>query len=64
MPDIIVVLAYLSQCLNPTTFRQLRRMTEAMLSMTGRVTMRGMARWAGKGGSYGIRNLQIDSILW
>jgi putative transposase len=25
--------------------------TEAMLAMTGRVTMRGMARWAGKGGS-------------
>ena len=51
MPDMIAVLACLSQCLDPTTRRQLRRITEAMLSMTGRVTMRGMARWAGPGGS-------------
>src|SRR2546425_3405093 len=52
MPDIITVLACLSQCLDPTTLRQLRRITEAMMSMTGRVTMRGIARWAGPGGSY------------
>jgi len=51
MPDIITVLACLSQCLDPTTLRQLRRITEAMMSMTGRVTMRGIARWAGPGGS-------------
>ena len=52
MPDIMLVVACLSQCLNPTTLRQLSRVTEAMLAMTGRVTMRGIARWAGKGGSY------------
>ena len=51
MPDIITVLACLSQCLDPTTLRQLRRITEAMMAMTGRVTMRGIARWAGPGGS-------------
>ena len=28
------------------------RITQAMLSMTGRVTMLGISRWAGKGGSY------------
>src|SRR5216117_2295233 len=50
MPDIMLVVACLSQCLNPTTLRQLSRVTEAMLAMTGRVTMRGMARWAGPGG--------------
>ena len=33
MPDIITVLACLSQCLDPTTLRQLRRITEAMMSM-------------------------------
>jgi putative transposase len=27
-------------------------MVWAMLVMTGRVTMRGLSRWAGKGGSY------------
>jgi len=52
MPDIITVFACLSQCLNATTLRQLGRVTEAMLAMTGRVTMRGIARWAGPGGSY------------
>ena len=52
MPDIMLVVACLSQYLDPTTLRQLSRVTEAMLAMTGRVTMRGMARWAGKGGSY------------
>src|SRR5437588_6546185 len=44
------------QCLQPTvprtTLRQCRRIVWAMLVMTGRVTMLGLARWAGKGGSY------------
>ena len=52
MPDIMSLLACLSQCLDATTRRQLCRVTEAMLSMTGRVTMRGIARWTDKGGSY------------
>ena len=52
MPDIMVLLACLSQCLDPTTLGQLRRVVEAMLSMTGRVTMRGLSRWSGQGGSY------------
>ena len=52
MPDIMVLLACLSQCIEPTTLRQLGRVIEAMLSMSGRVTMRGLSRWSGKGGSY------------
>ena len=46
----------LCQCLQPhvtaTTLRQFRRIVCAMVVMTGRVTMLGLARWAGKGGSY------------
>ena len=46
----------LSQCLQPyvsaTTLRQLSRVVLAMLAMTGRVTMLGISRWAGPGGSY------------
>lgn len=46
----------LFQCLQPyvpsTTWRQLSRITLALLVMTGRVTMLGISRWAGKGGSY------------
>ena len=52
MLDIMVVLACLSQCVQPTTLRQLRGVIEAMLSISGRVTMRGLSRWSGKGGSY------------
>src|SRR5262245_8356520 len=46
----------LLQCLQPhlpaTTLRQGSRIVRALLVMTGRITMVGMARWAGKGGSY------------
>ena len=46
----------LLQCLRPhvtaTTLRQFSRIVVAMLVMTGRVTMLGLSRWAGKGGSY------------
>jgi len=45
----------LFQCLGPhvtaTTLRQFSRITRALLVMTGRITMRGLARWAGQGGS-------------
>lgn len=52
MPDIMVVLACLSQCVQPTALRQLGRVIEAMLAISGRVTMKGLSRWSGKGGSY------------
>jgi putative transposase len=46
----------LCQCLQPhvtaTTLRQFHRIVSAMLVMTGRVTMLGLSRWAGHGGSY------------
>ena len=35
-----------------TRMRQLSRIVQAMLAMTGRVTMLGISRWTGKGGSY------------
>ena len=56
MPDIMVVLGCLSQCLDGTLLRQLCCVSEAMVSMSGRVTMRGLSRWTNKGGSY--RTLQ------
>src|SRR5262249_16616909 len=46
----------LFDCLQPhvtaTTRRQFSRIAWAMLVMTGRVTMLGLSRWAGQGGSY------------
>jgi len=52
MPDIMVVLACLSQCMESTTLRQLGHVIEALLSISGRVTMKGLSRWSSKGGSY------------
>jgi len=65
MPDIMVLFACLSPCIAPAPLRQLGRVIEAMLSMSGRVTMRGLSRWSGKGGSY--RTLQrffTTSLNW
>jgi hypothetical protein len=38
--------------LSSTTLRQFGRIIFALLAMTGRVTMLGLSRWTGKGGSY------------
>lgn len=52
MIDIIALL----QCFQPfvpaTTLGQFGRIVAALLAMTGRVTMLGISRWAGRGGSY------------
>jgi putative transposase len=65
MPDIMVLLACLSQCIEPTPLRQLGRVIEAMLSMSGRVTMRGLSRWSGTGGSYRtIQRFFNTSLSW
>lgn len=53
-----------------TTLRQLGRIAVAMLAMTGRITMLGLARWAGPGGSYRTiqrffhTTLPWAAILW
>ncbi len=59
----------LFQCLQPdltkTDLRRLSRIVQALLSMTGRVTMLGISRWAGKGGSYrSVQRLFNTSIAW
>lgn len=51
MTDIMMVFACLNQSHHPTVLRQLTVVAQAMLAMTGRVTMLGLSRWAGKGGS-------------
>jgi putative transposase len=52
MPDIMMILSCLGYCLDKTTLRRLTKIVEALLSMTGRVTMLGMSRWSESGGSY------------
>ena len=65
MPDSMVLFACLSQCIEPTPLRQLGRVIEAILAMSGRVTMRGLSRWSGKGGSYRtIQRCFNTSLNW
>lgn len=65
MSDIMMVFACLNQTLHPTTLRQLTVVAQAMLAMTGRVTMRGLSRWAGKGGSYRtIQRFFTTTVSW
>ena len=59
----------LFQCLRPhvttTTYRRLSRITLALLVMTGRITMLGISRWAGKGGSYRtVQRLFATVLPW
>ena len=70
MPDIMLVLSCLSYELDKTSQRRLGRIVEAMLSLSGRITMRGLSRWSDRGGSYpqrvgpGDRELPIHQIRW
>jgi putative transposase len=57
----------LFQCLQPhvtvTTLRQFHRIAFALLVMTGRVTMLGLSRWAGQGGSYRTVQRFFSTVL-
>src|SRR5215470_13381852 len=50
--DILALLQCLQGEVSMTTIRQFSHIALAMLAMTGRVTMLGISRWAGPGGSY------------
>ncbi len=52
MVNILALLQCLQPNLTKTDRRRMSRIVKAMLGMTGRVTMLGISRWAGKGGSY------------
>lgn len=52
MVTILPLLLCLQSELTMTTIRHFSRIALAMMTMTGRVTMLGISRWTGKGGSY------------
>src|SRR3712207_2985929 len=65
MPDILALLGCLHPYVTMTTIRQLSRIALALLSMTGRVTMLGIARWTGAGGSYRtVQRFVATAIPW
>ncbi len=52
MFEILPLLHCLFPYISQTTLGQLGVIITALLTMSGRVTMLGISRWAGKGGSY------------
>ena len=65
MPDILALLQCLQPHLTTTTLRQFSRIAFALLAITGRVTMLGMSRWAGQGGSYrSVQRFFYTVIPW
>ena len=47
MIDIMMAFACFNQSLHPTALRQLTVVAQALLAMTGRVTMLALSRWKG-----------------
>lgn len=56
MEEVAVILSCLSMVIDRSTLKKLKIISQAMLCMTGRVTMLGLSRWTEIGGSY--RTLQ------
>jgi IS4 transposase len=52
MMNILALLQCIQPAISDTNVKRLSRIVIAMIGMTGRVTMLGISRWAGKGGSY------------
>jgi len=50
--DILTLFACFETLTTPTSGRQPAVIAQAILTMTGRVTMLSIARWSAKGGSY------------
>ena len=70
MPNILALLSCLTLELNSTSLKRLGCIVQALLAMSGRVSMLGISRWAGKGGSYRTIQrffyspLNWPSLLW
>ena len=70
MTEITTLFTYLHPLLTSTHYRQLMIISEALLAMTGRITMLSISRWAGKGGSYRtlqrffMSNIRWDALNW
>src|SRR5256886_3533391 len=63
--DILALLQCLQPAVSRTTLRQCSRIVVALLAMTGRVTMLGISRWAGQGGSYRtVQRFFAQALPW
>lgn len=65
MFEILPLLDCLQPYINQATQKQLSIIISAMLAMSGRVTMLGISRWAGKGGSYrSVQRFFYTTVCW
>ncbi|WP_146066688.1 transposase, partial [Candidatus Venteria ishoeyi] len=65
MNEITTILTCLHPLIDATTYRQLQIISQALLTMTGRITMLGISRWTEKGGSYRtIQRFFAKKIDW
>jgi hypothetical protein len=63
--NILALLQPLNSQLIGTTIRQMSTIIQAMLAMTGRVSMLNISRWAGEGGSYRtVQRFFHNKITW
>lgn len=63
--EIITLFSCLSSAIDYTTTRHLSNIAEAMLAMTGRITMLGISRWTERYGSYRtIQRFFYSQINW
>ena len=65
MRDIVALFHCTRPSLTATTVRQLSHIIMALLAISGRVTMLGLSRWAGQGGSYRtVQRFFATGIPW
>jgi putative transposase len=65
MTEITTLLTCLHPLLSSSHYRQLIIVSEALLAMTGRITMLGISRWTGKGGSYRtVQRFFMGTLKW
>ncbi|NWH03626.1 transposase, partial [Desulfobacter latus] len=60
---ISTLFSVIKPVLNNTLMNQLIIITEALFTMKGRVTMLGISRWSGKGGSYRTIQRFFHSVI-
>lgn len=63
MLDILSLLQCLILEVETTTLKRMSIVITALLGMSGRVTMKGISRWAGKGGSYRTIQRFFNTVL-
>ena len=70
MNELTLLLTCLQPLLDTSTYRQFQVISQTLLTMTGRITMLSISRWAGKGGSYRTvqrffeKNIPWEMLNW